>query len=166
MNVENYYGITPVTGASDVCIVASAAKTRPGSFMLGNVLADIPVNRIFVNCPNNQWYLDGIPGLGNDLSSSAAALRHIADDLRGEGGKILVLGSSMGGYGAVAMGALMQADIVFATGVEFILNLAGGLSREFLDGRRANLDILRPWPRRAADLSWPAVRIVLPISMA
>lgn len=143
LSSEDYYRIVPVPGAADVCIVASAANTKPGSFMLRRVLQAAPVNQIFVNCPGNQWYLDGIPGLGTDLQSSAEALRQIAEDLRGTGGQVLVLGSSMGGYGAVAMGALMQADIVFATGVEFVLNLPGGLSARFLKGRPADLDILQ-----------------------
>lgn len=142
MSSEDYYRIAPVLGAADVCIVASAANTSPGSFMLRRVLEKAPVNQIFVNCPGNQWYLDGIPGLGTNLQSSAEALRQIAEDLRGAGGKVMVLGSSMGGYGAVAMGAIMQADIVFATGVEFVLNLPGGLSARFLKGRTADLDIL------------------------
>lgn len=111
--------------------------------MLRRVLEEAPVNRIFVNCPGNQWYLDGVPGLGTNLATSAEALRQIAEDLRGPGGQVLVLGSSMGGYGAVAMGALMQADIVFATGVEFVLNLPGGLSKGFLKGRNADLGILQ-----------------------
>jgi len=131
-----------MSGAVDVCIVVSAANTKPGSFMLSRVLEKAPINQIFVNCPDNQWYLDGVPGLGTDLQSSAEAMLQIAEDLRGANGQILVLGSSMGGYGAVAMGAMMQADIVFATGVEFVLNQPGGLSTKFLKGRTADLDIL------------------------
>lgn len=126
---------------ADVCIVFSAAKVKAQSFMLSRVLEPAPFNQIFVNCVGNQWYIDGVPELGSSHQDLANALSDLVKDLLGPGGKVICVGSSMGAYPAVAIGAMIDADLVFATGGEYTLNLNGGLSKGFLKGREYELDV-------------------------
>lgn len=58
------------------------------------------------------WYLRGVPGWGDDLPGLAAAVRAHAEE-RGATGLVLV-GNSAGGYAALALGALLDADEVIA----------------------------------------------------
>lgn len=72
----------------------------------------VPADRLFVRDVSNQWYNRGIPGVGDDIPSTATALRRFAED---NGYRhILAVGSSMGGYGALAIGAAGKFDRVLA----------------------------------------------------
>lgn len=136
-----YWTVVEGDGGKNICLVASAAHVKPGSFMLKHVLSDFNEHQIYINCESNQWYLDGVPGLGDDYYKTALALGPIIDTLKTDGCKTIFVGSSMGGYAAVMLGALLNVDYVFATGVEFILGMPGGLSKGLLGARSPDFDI-------------------------
>lgn len=131
---SEYFLIQEKPGARDVCISISAAHVKPGSFMLRNVLQDLECHQVFLNCPNNRWYFDGVPGLGQDYAETAQALASIISKLKSKEGRVIVVGGSMGGYAAIILGAWCGANYVFASGVELKLKLAGGISRDLLNG--------------------------------
>jgi hypothetical protein len=116
----------------DVVVVFSAARLRPGSFMLSRVLKSCAYNQIFLNTPTNNWYLDGVPGLGCSIYELAQSIESMVGKLKGDNGKVVCVGSSMGAYAAVFVGALINADYIFATGGEYRLNLDGGFSKNML----------------------------------
>ena len=73
-----------------------------------------PFHRLHLRDPGLCWYLHGIPGLGADLPQTLAALRRLIAPL--EAGKLLMLGQSMGGYGAILYGHALGADKAVAFG--------------------------------------------------
>lgn len=137
-----FWAVDRCEGAADVVVSFSAVNTRPGSFMMRRILANFPAQRIYLNCPGNQWYLDGVPGLGDSPQTMAESLSALIDGLRGPGGRVLFFGGSMGGYGAMDYGLRCEADLIFAAGAELLLNLPGGISRGHLNGRAADQPII------------------------
>ena len=126
-----------------VVVAFSSVDTPTGKFGYSRTLRSVDASIVFLNCPDSRWYLDGVPGLGADPVEAAAALRKLVDRLRGPDGRVVVIGSSMGGYGAVVYGALAGVDFVFAASVEFILNIEGGTSIQRLKGRQPVFPAIR-----------------------
>jgi hypothetical protein len=114
---------------ADTIIAFSAYKTPKGKFRFTHALENFEGNVIYLNsAKGDDWYLEGVEGLGADYYSTSTALSRLVEQYSGKGGKIITLGGSMGGYGAVLYGSLMSADYSFASGVELIQNLFIGLS--------------------------------------
>jgi hypothetical protein len=112
----------------------SAINCPPGKFFTSRIFATVPQNVVFLNCPKNSWYLDGIPGLGDSLPAAAESLRRLLEHLGLGGTRKICWGGSMGGYGAVTFGALLDAETIVATGAELALMVAGG-NTELILGR-------------------------------
>ncbi len=110
----------------------SAINCPSEKFFTSRIFAEIPQNIVFLNCPRNSWYLDGIPGLGDSLPAAAHGLREILGLLDLGHTKKIAWGGSMGGYGAVAFGALLDVETIVATGAELALMVAGGNSELIL----------------------------------
>ena len=109
--------------------------------MMQHNMSGFPASQIFLNCIDNGWYIAGIPGLGCDVSQVAERLQEVVGDLRGAQGKTIFYGGSMGGYGALLYGSLLNVDYILATGVETILSVPGGHSAAFLNGKSADFDL-------------------------
>lgn len=71
-------------------------------------------HRIHLRDPQLCWYLKGVPGLGTDLPGTIAAIARIIDALQPS--RVVTLGQSMGGYGAILFGQQLRADRVVAFG--------------------------------------------------
>ncbi|QPF71862.1 hypothetical protein G8A07_02230 [Roseateles sp. DAIF2] len=71
------------------------------------------------------WYLQGVHGLGPDLPSTISSLRALIDELRPA--RIITLGQSMGGYGAILYGRALAAARVVAFGALSTMELAAAL---------------------------------------
>jgi hypothetical protein len=115
-------------GHTDTIFSFSAINCKPDSFFTTKTFARDPRNTVFLNCPKNSWYVDGIPPLGHNIPTTAEGLEILLKEIGIGYGRRIFWGGSMGGYGAVAMGALMHADYVIATGAELELLVAGGNS--------------------------------------
>jgi pimeloyl-ACP methyl ester carboxylesterase len=72
------------------------------------------LQRIHLRDPSLRWYLHGVPGLGADKAASIVALRRLVDHL--SPGRVVTLGQSMGGYGAVLYGHELGAQRAVAFG--------------------------------------------------
>jgi pimeloyl-ACP methyl ester carboxylesterase len=72
------------------------------------------LHRIHLRDPRLRWYLHGIAGLGADRTASIVALRRIVDSLSPD--RVVTLGQSMGGYGALLYGHELGAQRAVAFG--------------------------------------------------
>ncbi|SOZ68304.1 hypothetical protein [Cupriavidus taiwanensis] len=120
---------------SDSLVVAfSSINTPPGKFRFSRQLEERGVNVIYLNCENNSWYLDGVPGLGDTLEDAAAALR---DVIRSEFPKckVYALGSSMGAAGLIGMLHNVELEGAFAFCPEIELFGEHTFSSKYFHGR-------------------------------
>lgn len=124
------------TGHPETIVSFSAIQCPPGKFFTSRIFTGIPQNVVFLNCPGNAWYLDGIPGLGSSIEEAAAGLRSVLEQLGISATRKTFWGGSMGGFGAVLYGALCDADIIVATGAELTLLVAGGNTELILKQRQ------------------------------
>lgn len=81
-------------------------------YAMENSTVEIETNKIFICDPASLWYYAGIPGLTNDFQSTVGLIREIARKLAPE--RICTVGTSGGGYMALALGHFIEADRVLA----------------------------------------------------
>lgn len=75
---------------------------------------------LLVNNGRNEWYQNGVPGLGSDLPETIRTIQAWATALGAN--QIYCVGASMGGSGAVLYGCMLRAKIL-AFGFETTLDL-------------------------------------------
>ncbi|MBI6888307.1 hypothetical protein [Pseudomonas putida] len=109
---DEYYKIQN-KDAEKTILVFSSIHTTPGRFRFERQLADVNVNAVFLNCPNNSWYLQGVPGLGSSMDESRAALKRLIRNSFPDS-KIYALGSSMGASGLIGLAAGLEIENSFA----------------------------------------------------
>ena len=73
---------------------------------------------IFVRDVFKQWYIRGINAQCNNIEALADLLKEEA-----RGMKVVTVGSSAGGYAAIVLGSLLQAECVLAFNAQLDLNL-------------------------------------------
>jgi hypothetical protein len=73
---------------------------------------DPAVKRVFVRDLRQAWYQHGVEGAGASVPEVAARLREIAATSGAE--RVVTIGASAGGFGAILFGALIEADAVHA----------------------------------------------------
>jgi hypothetical protein len=130
---------------SNRTIIAFSAINCPvGKFHGSRALQDVDCNMVFLNCPRNSWYLDGIPGLGGSIEDAAEALRGLLVKFGLSDTRIMTWGGSMGGYGAVVFGSLLNVEAIIATGAEIELLIPGGNSELILKSIQKRIDIVKP----------------------
>src|SRR5690349_166765 len=71
-------------------------------------------NRLLLRDPANSWYHRGVPGLGSHVDAVAASLRGLIRTIRPS--RVMTIGQSMGGYGAIMFGMLLDVDRIVAFG--------------------------------------------------
>ena len=124
-----------LTSQSKTMLIAFAAMSplKPPPFHLFEATTGLPVKRLFVRDPARVWYQHGVPGFGASIDEVAAALRAIIDEHGIE--RLVTIGSSAGGYAALAFGSLLEADLVLSFAPQ------------------TNLD--RTWLDEIGDQRWP-----------
>jgi hypothetical protein len=78
------------------------------------VISGRPLNKLLLRDPSYLWYLRGIKGLGEDLENTIAAIRRIIDDVNPS--QIVTMGQSMGVYGALLYGILLDVPRMITFG--------------------------------------------------
>jgi hypothetical protein len=73
---------------------------------------DLEVKRVFVRDLRQAWYQHGVEGAGSSVPEVASHLRELADRSGAE--RVVTIGASAGGFGAILFGALIGADEVHA----------------------------------------------------
>jgi acetyl esterase/lipase len=79
------------------------------------------VKRLYVRDLHQSWYHRGMPGHGDELMDVASTLRKIIARRRVE--RLVVVGTSAGGYAALVFGTLLGADVVLAFSPQTVLDL-------------------------------------------
>ncbi|WP_426056318.1 hypothetical protein [Janthinobacterium sp. PSPC2-1] len=93
--------------------------TRPAFDFYGRLrkleqVSGQPLNKILVRDSGNAWYHRQIAGLGNHVDETAQALRELVRRIAPS--QVTTLGQSMGAYGAVMYGLLLDAQQIVAFG--------------------------------------------------
>lgn len=117
--------------AKRLYIYFSARNRKLGTFDLYPIPPGVDASVLCVNC-QNDWYHNGVPGLGDNLNETLLAIRRIIDESGAE--TVVTVGSSMGAFGAVFYGCKIGADAVVAFGPELIINVRGGFSAKNMAG--------------------------------
>lgn len=127
--ISDYCMVQKKYEKANTIIVFSAKFTPKGKFRFTHALEDFDGNVIYLNSKKgNDWYTEGVEGLGDSYSNAAESLKKMVKQYAGDKDKILTLGGSMGGYGAMLYGSIIDADYSLATGTELITTLFGGRS--------------------------------------
>jgi len=99
---------------SPTLLIAFSGKAKDPSrtFNFLRMTSDLPVKKLYVRDLNNSWYHGEHPGIGAGVDALAEWIRGVIreQDVR----KVVTLGCSMGGYAAILLGALIDADRVLA----------------------------------------------------
>src|SRR4029450_10827749 len=113
-----------LTSSSTTMLIAFAAMShnRPPPFHFFEFTTGLPVKRLMVRDPNRVWYQHGVPGFGSTIDEVAASLRMLIDEQGAE--RLVAMGSSAGGYAALAFGSLLEADLVLSFSPQTTLDRA------------------------------------------
>jgi pimeloyl-ACP methyl ester carboxylesterase len=113
-----------LTSQSKTMLIAFAALApyKPPPFHLFEFTSSLTVKRMFVRDPERVWFQRGIPGFGQTIDEAAASLRLVLEEQEIE--RLVMIGNSAGGYGAMVFGALLEADLVLAFSPQTFLDRA------------------------------------------
>jgi hypothetical protein len=81
-------------------------------FNFVKTLKDYPVNAIFVRDLKNHWYVNGLRDVGNTVDEVCLHLTKQIASLNPS--KVIIMGSSAGGFAALLYGSLLKADAILA----------------------------------------------------
>ena len=73
-----------------------------------------PINKLLLRDPGNAWYQRGLPGVGADIDAVAARLGELIETVAPK--QTVFIGQSMGAYGAIMFGALLDVTTILAFG--------------------------------------------------
>lgn len=108
-----------------------------------NITRNIKSKKIFIRDPNQGWYHSEFHGIGKGVDDLASCLKKIIR--REDISKLVMVGNSMGGYGAILLGSLIQADEVHAFAPQTFINK--DLRQKFKDNRwQSNMDNIYNFP--------------------
>jgi pimeloyl-ACP methyl ester carboxylesterase len=99
---------------------AAMGTYEPPPFDFFQITSGMPVKRLFVRDVQRIWYHRGVPGFGDSIEDVARALKEVLDAERAE--RVIVFGSSAGGYAALVFGTLLDAELVVAFAPQTMLD--------------------------------------------
>lgn len=109
------YFTAKINSKSEVFLLLfSGARTEAGKFNYMRSFSESDFNLIFLNCTESSYYHKGIQGLG-ELSETIEFIKTFIGQYS-ESPEIYTFGCSMGGYGSVLYGSLLDAKAVLAIG--------------------------------------------------
>ena len=113
-------------------VFAAMGPRRPPPFHFFGVTTGMPAKRLFVRDTDRIWYHRGVPGLGEGIDEVAISLRRIVEEQGAE--RVIAIGSSAGGFAALVLGTLIEADLVLSFAPQTVLD--------------------RDWLTRIGDIRW------------
>lgn len=120
-----YVASSNLEDTSRLTLFLSYRRIPAGKFGGSNIGEKIPGAKIFLNCPDN-WYCGGIPGIGESQREVVGFLARTIGRLSPRTTQIM--GSSMGAYGALALGSRLKVDRILALAPEIRLGYRGSRS--------------------------------------
>ena len=116
---DQYIRVERHKNSQDVLLVFSHTNYPKGKFAMTNILKNIGVTTIYVNCQKNSWYQQGLEGVSSNIDETVEVLHKIINELRPE--KVYCTGMSMGGYAALLFGLLLNVDAILAFTAEILI---------------------------------------------
>jgi hypothetical protein len=148
-------GFVHEPGSSTVLVACGGLARQVGMppFEFFNLVSGFPVTKLFIRDLDAAFYHRGVRGLGTSIPEVAAAVRDLVSGAQ----RLVVVGASAGGYGAIVFGSLLSADAVMAFApITFLssrlrrrhrdtrwaeevatAHASPGLARQYLDLRKA-----------------------------
>ncbi|QQQ15073.1 hypothetical protein JJL53_08295 [Aeromonas media] len=115
-NIGDYCKVKIVSN-SNLCVICfSGFNTPKGKFNYVRSFSNNEYHQIYLNTTSDDYYHKGIQGLGTNLNETISSLNKILQELPGKDIQVVTLGCSMGGYGALLYGTLMNASRILALG--------------------------------------------------
>lgn len=108
-------------------------------FEFFNIVKNFNVDKIFIRDLRQSWYHSGLPDVCGDIEGIADFVKAIVDRISYK--KVVCVGNSMGGYAAIVVGVLINADVVHAFSPQ-----------TFLDEKNRNLHKDHRWPDQIAAI--------------
>ncbi|WP_047049254.1 hypothetical protein [Vibrio mexicanus] len=126
--ISDYCHVELTDNSQDFILLFSGANTTKGKFNYYKSFSSLNVNKIYLNCRPEDYYHKGVPGVGECLNTTLNFLKNMI----GSEGNVYTFGCSMGGYGALVYGSLLNAEMILAFGA------STPLTSEFINENRAS----------------------------
>ncbi|WP_371345131.1 hypothetical protein [Ancylobacter sp. IITR112] len=104
-------GYWVVPAPSDTTLIAFAGQAQMlglSIYFMHSLLGRLNANLIYLFDWSNSYYFGGVSGLGGDVETTVARLRDLCAQFGSR--RVLCLGQSAGGYGALHYGTKLRAD--------------------------------------------------------
>jgi tetratricopeptide (TPR) repeat protein len=119
--------------ADTVTVIFAARNDRPPKFTFWKAANAMNSHVILLNSDVPEWYRAGIPGISGGIRGAVKAISDFKNTVKAN--RLVMTGSSMGGYGALLYGSMAKADHILAFGIEPVLGIPGGktdITRNYL----------------------------------
>ena len=117
--IGDFCKVCPVPDSNIVLFAFSGANLPAKKFNYTGEFKNLKVNVVFLNDSWNTYYQKGIQGLGNTLDETISLLNAVIDRHTCATPEIYTFGCSMGGYGALLYGSLLNATKILGFGAAF-----------------------------------------------
>jgi len=110
-DVATDFEVVTVDGARATLVVFGSLVGGVGHLpfhLIDPILAQLPVNVVYLRDPYGMAYLNGVPSLGADEAATIEALAEIVAELGAE--RVVTMGTSIAGYAAARYGLAIGAD--------------------------------------------------------
>jgi hypothetical protein len=141
--MTDYIHIDRHEKSRNALIIFSHVDYPAGKFAMTSALKDFPINKIFVNCHDNSWYQQGVPGVSDTIDGTTAYLAKLLKDMRIK--RSATVGMSMGAYASLLFGIKLGCTAVLSITPEI------SVGQDY--GRSYKLNKLRKYDYQYADLS-------------
>lgn len=112
--------------SDDLWVFCSHVGIPQGKFAQTRVGRQFYGDKLYLNCPDNNWYQDGVPELCGRFEDIAGTVAEVAR--RRARKRVYVVGHSMGAYLAIFLGSQIEGARYFAISPEPDLLLKGSRS--------------------------------------
>jgi alpha-beta hydrolase superfamily lysophospholipase len=106
--------------AADAPVLVTFSSVNANGFSFFKGFEDVAASKIFVKDPADAWYQTGVENVAASIDDLAACLRQAVKEVGAR--RVVMFGTSMGGYAALLFGQLLQADAVVAVSPQSILD--------------------------------------------
>jgi hypothetical protein len=120
-STDSIIGVDMNTPATTLLVALGGMKLRIGipPFEFLNITRELLVKRLFLRDLEQAWYHRGLPGYGANLPELTSRLGELIE--RHGVRRLVLAGSSAGGYAALVLGALLDADVVLSFSPQTII---------------------------------------------
>ncbi len=125
--------------SGNVLLCFSSIGIPQGKFSSTNALKKSKHTVIYINTSDNDWYINGIPGIGGKIDDSVSLLTELILKYKSVAGTVCSYGGSMGGYGSLLYGCLLRVDLILATCPESEIYIPNGYSDRLSKKKYAEL---------------------------